>query len=89
MADDAVAYGAHGQCRWPRRRIVACANSDRCAPEVEFTQPPKNQGRGLLRVEFEAMDDFGLAKVDMIIRNPEGWPVPGGNKELEDWTAGA
>ena len=61
---------------WPVR-----IEADR-APEVEFTQPPKNQGRGLLRVEFEARDDFGLAKVGMTIRNPEGWPVPGGDKDV-------
>ena len=83
VADDAVAMAlavsvdGRVAVSWPAQIQIDHA------PEVEFTQPPKNQGRGLLRVEFEAMDDFGLAKVAMTIRNPEGWPVPGGNKELK------
>ena len=83
VADDAavtvltVSVDGHVVASWPVRIEIDEA------PEVEFTQPPKNQGRGLLRVEFEAKDDFGLANVDMIMLNPEGWPVPGGEKQLK------
>jgi len=71
-----VSIGGRLAVSWPVR-----IEADK-PPEVEFTQPPKNQGRGLLRVEFEARDDFGLAKVGMTIRNPEGWPVPGGDDKV-------
>ena len=83
VADDAaatvltVSVDGHVVTSWPVRIEVDVA------PEVEFTQPPKKQGRGLLRVEFEAKDDFGLANVDMIMLNPQGWPVPGGEKQLK------
>ncbi len=83
VADDAgatsLAVSVNGRvdASWPVRIEIDQA------PEIEFTQPPKNQGRGLLRVEFEATDDFGLASVDMTIRNLEGWPVPGSGEELK------
>ena len=83
VADDAVAgrfaVSVDGRVAesWPARIEIDQV------PEVEFSQPPKSQGRGLLRLEFQATDDFGLAGMNMTIRNSEGWPLPGGEKELK------
>ena len=51
-------------------------------PEAEFLAPAKNLGRGLLGVEFEARDDYGLTGVGMAIRHSDGWAVPGAGKDV-------
>ncbi|MDD9875843.1 MAG: DUF4175 domain-containing protein [Magnetovibrio sp.] len=66
-----VAVADRVAASWPVR-VVA----DR-KPEVEFIEPPKNLGRGLLQVSFEARDDYGVGEVGIAIRHPEGWPVRG------------
>lgn len=47
------------------------------APEVAFTSAPKNRGKGLLALEYNATDDYALAGLRLLVRHQEGWPVPG------------
>ncbi len=47
-------------------------------PEVEFTRAPGRTGRAQFRLDYEARDDYGLAGLQVVIRHPEGFSVPGG-----------
>ncbi len=62
---------------WPVR-VVADQ-----APSVEFLEAPKNLGRGLLQVLYEAKDDYALSGLRLVIRHAEGWPLPGGGETSE------
>ena len=51
-------------------------------PTVAVADPPQATRRGVLRLAYEAADDFGLAAIDARIRRPDGegeaegaWPV--------------
>jgi len=66
----------HILARWPLAVIT-----DK-APEVEFTRAPARVGRGQLRLEYEARDDYGLAGVQVVIRHPQGHAVPGGGSAI-------
>ena len=60
-----VRAGTRDLAAWPVRIV------DDLAPQIEFTQPPSNAGRGRLRVAFAAGDDFGLGSATLVIRNPK------------------
>ena len=56
---------------WPIRVVPDTA------PEVVFTSAPKNRGKGLLALEYNATDDYAVAGLRLLVRHQEGWPVPG------------
>ena len=47
-------------------------------PRVSFAAPPAPTRRSHLRLEYEAVDDYGLASVVVEIRRADGRNVPGG-----------
>lgn len=71
-----VRLDRHILARWP---LAVVADK---APEVEFTRAPSRAGRGQLRLDYEARDDYGLAGVQVVIRHPQGHPVPGGRSAI-------
>ena len=71
-----VKVGRSLVARWP---VAVVADA---APAVEFLQAPARTGRAQLRIDYEARDDYGLAGVQLVIRHPEGRPVPGGANSI-------
>lgn len=61
---------------WPLRVVP-----DR-APTVAFIAAPGRTQRAQLRVDYEAEDDYGLADVVAVIRQPDDRPAPGGEQEI-------
>ena len=51
-------------------------------PNIEFEQAPSRQRDTQLQVVYIAADDYGVKKVEMTIRCPNGRPVPGGADEI-------
>ncbi len=47
-------------------------------PEVSFRAPPKNKGGGILSLEYEAKDDYGLSNLRLVVQQSQGWLLPNG-----------
>jgi uncharacterized protein (TIGR02302 family) len=58
---------------WPVRVVP-----DR-APEVEFLAPPRNMGKGLLGLQYEARDDYRLMGLELVVRHQQRWSLPAGH----------
>ncbi len=71
-----VRLGPSALARWPIRVVPDEP------PEVEFTRAPARADRAQLRLEYEAMDDYGLAGLRVVIRHPDGLAVPGGQPAI-------
>ncbi len=67
-----VAVAEETVAEWPVQGV-----SD-SPPSVDYSQPPKNLGRGRLGMAFEAADDYAVTELRMEIRHAEGWLIPGG-----------
>ncbi|MCP5366535.1 MAG: TIGR02302 family protein [Hyphomicrobiales bacterium] len=46
-------------------------------PEVVFIGPPKDDGQGRLRLEYQARDDYGVVKLESHAERADGPPPPG------------
>ena len=44
-------------------------------PEIEFVREPKEAGRGRLRVDYRARDDYGIGRVTAYIKPTNGTPT--------------
>ena len=51
-------------------------------PQVSFTAPPAPTRRSHLRLEYEAVDDYGLASVVVEIRRADNRKTPGGEDTI-------
>ena len=61
---------------WPVRAV------NDTPPEIFYLQPPSSGNNGQLRVVFRAEDDFGIARANLVIRNPAFEPgEPGGEPD--------
>jgi uncharacterized protein (TIGR02302 family) len=69
-----IRLGEDKVAAWPMRVVP-----DR-APEVELTAPPKNRGKGILALQYEARDDYALAALRLQVRHSQGWPLPGSDE---------
>ncbi|MBC8339615.1 MAG: TIGR02302 family protein [Rhodospirillales bacterium] len=67
--------------RWP---VTVVADGP---PRVEFLRAPARAGRAQLRLDYEALDDYGLAGLQVVIRHPDGLAVPGARSMGDDGTA--
>lgn len=51
-------------------------------PAIEFERAPSTRRDTQLEVTYIASDDYGIKRIDMAIRRPNGQPVPGGADEI-------
>jgi uncharacterized protein (TIGR02302 family) len=49
-------------------------------PQVEFLAPPRNMGKGLLGLQFEARDDYGLTDLKLLVRHQQRWTLSDGRE---------
>lgn len=51
-------------------------------PAIEFERAPSKRRDTQLEFAYIASDDYGIKRIDMAIRRPNGQPVPGGPDEI-------
>jgi len=71
-----IDVGGNEFATWP---LVVAADSP---PNIEFERAPSKRRETQLDVAYIASDDYGIKKLEMVIRRPNGKPVPGGADEI-------
>jgi len=71
-----IDIGGNKFASWP---LVVASDS---APNIEFERAPSKRRETQLDVAYLASDDYGIKKLEMVIKRPNGKPVPGGADEI-------
>lgn len=71
-----IDIGGNTFASWP---LVVASDSP---PNIEFERAPSKRRETQLDVAYIASDDYGIKKLEMVIRRPNGKPVPGGADEI-------
>ena len=71
-----IDVGRNKFATWP---LVVAADSP---PNIEFERAPSKRRETQLDVAYIASDDYGIKKLELLIRRPNGKAVPGGAAEI-------
>ena len=71
-----IDVGGNKFATWP---LVVVADS---SPNIEFERAPSKRRETQLDVAYIASDDYGIKKLELLIRRPNGKAAPGGAAEI-------